>query len=271
MSRIRQTPLHDDLTNNDDPLRPVIAVAHDRIGNFSIPTHSHLRAQLIYATDGVMQISTANSTWIVPPQQAVWVPSGVEHSATNTRSIALRTLYIHPQAAAKLPLSCCVVSVPPLLRELILYAVTLSQDYDPDSFEARLMAVIPEFLSTLEEEPLQLPLPEDKRLRTITDALMEEPADKHSLTYWGNHVGASERTLSRHFRSETGISFHEWRQRLRLLWSITRLSVGKPVTSVAYELGYASPSAFIAMFRRELGHPPKRYLHKYMGNVQTTR
>jgi AraC-like DNA-binding protein/mannose-6-phosphate isomerase-like protein (cupin superfamily) len=266
----RQNILHDTLSNNPDPRLPVIAVAHDRPDNFNTPFHHHLRAQLVYATAGVMRVSTETATWVVPPQQAVWIPSNVEHTAVSNSPLALRTLYIHPDAASKLADICCVLSVPPLLREMILYAVTLPQDYAPDSAEARLMAVIPDLLSTLEPEPLQLPLPSDRRLRTITDALMEDPADKHSLAYWANHVGASERTLSRHFRNETGISFNDWRQRLRLLWSITLLSSEKSVTAVAYELGYESPSSFIAMFRRELGLPPKRYLQLHEQGSQTS-
>jgi AraC-like DNA-binding protein/mannose-6-phosphate isomerase-like protein (cupin superfamily) len=267
MPETRQIHLHDDRANDDNPLRSVLCVAHDRPERFSIPAHSHLRAQLVYAADGVMRVSTVNATWVVPPQQAVWVPSGVEHSMSNTNPIALRTLYLHPQAAAELPRSCCVLTIPPLLREMILYATALDQDYSPDSPEARLMSVIPDLLSTLEPEPLQLPLPVDRRLRTITDALIEEPAEKHSLANWAEHVGASERTLSRHFRSETGISFHEWRQRLHLLLAITHLSEGDSVTSVAYDLGYESPSAFIAMFRRKLGFPPMRYIKNQSGNT----
>lgn len=263
MSSNRQQHPHDELANNDNALRPILAVAHDRAGNFSMPLHRHLRAQLVYATSGVIRVSTENSTWIVPPQQAVWVPSEVEHSTTNNSGMSLRTLYIHPQAASMLSESCRVVTVSPLLREMILHAVTLPQDYLPDSFEARFMSLFPDILSTLEPEPLQLPLPIDRRLRTITDTLMEQPDNKSSLGFWADHVGASERTLSRHFRDETGISFNEWRQRLRLLWSITLLSEGDSVTSVAYELGYSNPSAFIAMFRRELGHSPKRYLNLY--------
>ncbi len=250
----------DDAANNAEPLRPVIAVAHDRPGFFSFPTHSHLRAQLVFSAAGVIRVESNNFAWVVPPQQAVWVPSEVEHSMSNTGPIALRTLYLHPSAAQNLPSTCCVFTIPPLLRELILHVVTLPQDYSPDSPQARLMSTVPDLLSTLESEPLHLPLPVDRRLRTITDALMLNPADKNPLEHWSKEVGASERTIIRHFRSETGVSFNEWRRRLRLLWSITLLSESSTVTSVAYELGYASPSAFIAMFRRELGCSPKRYL-----------
>jgi AraC-like DNA-binding protein len=46
---------------------------------------------------------------------------------------------------------------------------------------------------------------------------------------------------------------------LRLLEAVRRMAAGAPVTHVALDLGYASPSAFAAMFRKTLGVPPSRY------------
>jgi len=262
MSRTRQTQLHHELSNNRDSALPVVAVSQDRPANFDIPAHAHLRAQLIYATDGVMRVSTREATWVVPPQQAVWIPSYVEHATVSLGPLAFRTLYIHPEVAQGLPQKCCVLTIPSLLRELIVHAVTLPQRYEPEGADARIMAVIPDLLKTLEPETLHLPLPKDKRVQAITESLMTNPADKQSLSDWAEKVGASERTLSRHFRSETGLSFNAWRQRLRLLWSISMLSEDRPVSAIAYELGYDSPSAFIAMFRRELGRSPRRYMQE---------
>jgi AraC-like DNA-binding protein len=61
---------------------------------------------------------------------------------------------------------------------------------------------------------------------------------------------------------ETGMTFGAWRERLRLTAAVARLGEGEPVTAVAYDLGYQSPSAFIAMFRRSLGDTPGRYLKR---------
>ena len=249
--------------DNEDLFRPVIAIAHDRPETFEVPAHQHFRAQLVYASEGVMRVRTEHATWIVPPQQAVWVPAGITHSVINESSVAFRTLYLHPKVSVDLHAECCVLNVPALLRELILY-VTNAPAKESSSIETRLMKLIPELLATLEPEPLQLPLPSDRRLKVITDALMSNPGDERSLSDWTKSVGASERTLERHFRKELGMSFRKWRQHLRLLSAVTLLSDGMSVTAVAYELGYASPSAFIAMFRGKIGHPPKRYLQSHM-------
>lgn len=259
MSNIRQDNDWDRFGEDEDAGRPVIAVAHDRPADFEVPAHSHFRAQLVYAPEGVMRVRTDTATWIVPPQQAVWVPPGVKHSVINESAIAFRTLYLHPNVSSNLFEECCVLNIPALLRELILYIGRPAEAGSPD-LQKRLMMLVPELLASLEPEPLQLPLPRDRRLRNITDALLDNPADNRGLKDWTTVAGASERTLERLFRSELGMGFQQWRQLLRLLTAVTLLSEGMQVTTVAVELGYASPSAFIAMFRSRMGKSPGQYL-----------
>ena len=257
MSISRQDIQRDRHGDDEDLNSPVIAVAHDRPETFEVPPHEHFRAQLVYASEGVMRVRTEKATWIVPPQQAVWVPPGITHSVINESAVAFHALYLHPNVTEDLHKECCVLNVPALLRELILY---VTDEEEVSTLYARLTSLIPALLATLEPEPLQLPLPTDRRLQTICDALMEDPGDKRTLKDWTDRVGASERTLERHFHDELGMSFRKWRQHLRLMSAIKLLSDGMSVTAVAYELGYASSSAFIAMFRDKIGHPPRRYL-----------
>lgn len=259
MSITRQPEQRDHHGDDEDRRRPVIAVAHDRPETFEVPPHEHYRAQLVYASEGVMRVRTQNATWIVPPQQAVWVPPGITHSVINESSVAFRTLYLHPAICGELHTECCVLNVPPLLREMILQLSDHGRE-QPAALTEKLVALVPEILACLEPEPLQLPLPTDRRLQVITNTLMDEPSDDRSLQDWAGIVGASERTLERHFRRELGMNFRKWRQHLRLLSAVTMLSEGKSVTSIAYELGYASPSAFIAMFRSKIGQSPGQYL-----------
>lgn len=171
----------------------------------------------------------------------------------------MRTLYIKPNAAPGLPRECCVVSVPPLLRELILYAVTLPRLYQLNSPEERIMNIILDLIQSLRVAPLDLPIPRDARLQKIFWALTEDPADNRTLEEWGSKVGATSRTLARLFRSETGMSFRQWRQQIRILEALRRLGGQEPVTTVALELGYDSPSAFIAMFKKALAKTPGQY------------
>jgi AraC-like DNA-binding protein/mannose-6-phosphate isomerase-like protein (cupin superfamily) len=243
-----------------DPKRPIVALAQDMDVPRYYPWHSHFRAQLAYASEGVMRVSTTEGTWLVVPQQAVWIPAGTEHEVFAKGPIATRFLYLHPDACDGLPRNCRVLGISGLLRELILRVVAYGNQQPVGLAEARLMAVIPDELRALEPEPLYLPLPHDARLRAVTDVLAAEPSQGRSLAAWASAAGASESTLARLFIKETGMTFGAWRQRLRLVTAVARLAEGQAVTTVAYDLGYESPSAFIAMFRRNLGHTPGRYL-----------
>ena len=243
----------------EDVPRPVVALATDYPAGHVIAPHRHRRAQLVHAAAGVMAVSTESGTWVVPPRRAVLVPALTEHSIRTHGRVAMRTLYIDPDAAPWLPRECRVVGVPPLLRELILEAMRAPPLYPENGPETRLMAVILDRIRALRVAPLHLPLPADRRLRRLTGAIAEAPGDNRTLNEWAAVAGASSRTLARLFVAETGMTFGQWRQQARLLAALTRLAGGQPVTTVAFDLGYDSPSAFIAMFKRALGETPGRY------------
>jgi len=126
----------------------------------------------------------------------------------------------------------------------------------------RLLGVIMDEISAAAPAPWSLPLPRDKRLKKVTQALIKDPSDGRSLEEFSKTAGASPRSLARLFEAHTGMTFGAWRKRLRLLSAMTLLQEGAPVTSVAYETGYHSPGAFIAMFKRATGLPPGRYFRQ---------
>jgi AraC-like DNA-binding protein len=214
---------------------------------------------LVYASRGVLTVTTDHGIWVVPPQRAVWVPAGVSHEVGTAGAASLCTLYIDRSAVAGLPEDCCVVAVSPLLREMILHAVTISDGYDRKSAEGRFIDVLLDQVRGLPVQPLHLPAPSDRRLQSIAHALTTTPADTRSLDTWAKTVGASARTLARLFVAETGMTFGQWRQQARLLEALRLLAAGQPVTTVALDLGYESQSAFIAMFKKALGTTPGRY------------
>ncbi|KAA3629271.1 MAG: AraC family transcriptional regulator [Proteobacteria bacterium] len=239
--------------------RPVTFRSRDYDGPHIVAMHTHRRAQLLYASRGVMQVHTPRGIWVVPPQRAVWLPPATEHAVSSPGPLALRNLYFEPGCCAELPAACCVVTVSPLLRELILYAVSLEPLYDEAGAAGRLMQVIVDQIKILPIAPLHLPLPEEPRIRSITLALQHDPADTKSLEEWGHRVGASARTLARLFQRETGYTFGQWRQQVRLLAALEGLAQGQSVAAVAAGLGYEKQSAFIAMFKKALGKTPGRF------------
>jgi AraC-like DNA-binding protein len=244
--------------------RPVFALGVTYADGQRIPLHRHRTAQLIAAASGVMTVTTPDGRFVVPPQRGVWVPPLTEHRIRMTGDVAMRTVYIARPLSAKLPNACCVVQVTPLLRELILRAVSFRRHYRKTGPEARIAALIVDELKSARVAPLHLPLPADARAQRLTRALQADPGDQRSLAALAETSGASPRTLARIFRRETGMSFGAWRQQLRLLRALERLAAGDAVTTVALDLGYESPSAFIAMFRRALGMSPGRYFSDRM-------
>lgn len=240
--------------------KSIVGYAVDYAAGHSTGRHAHDRAQLVHGEKGVMTVRTDDGAWVVPPSYAVWVPARVIHEVRAAGAVAMRTLYLRADSGVPVGPRCRVVRVPPLVRELIARVVRLPEDYPDAGAESRLVAVLADELIDLPAAPLDLPLPRDRRAAAVAEALIAAPADNRDLEAWGRSVGASDRTLARLFRAETGLTFGRWRQRRRLLAALERLAAGEPVTAVALDLGYDSPSAFIAMFRKALGAPPTRYL-----------
>lgn len=245
-----------------DPALPVIPLAMQVNQAGCAAPHAHPRGQLIYASCGVMRVVCGRDIWVVPPSQAVWVPPGIEHEVYFPGEASLRNLFIDPSVSTGLPKDCTVLKVSPLLRELILKAVVIGDNYVPGSPGYRLMMVILDELRQSEPTALHLPMARDERLLRVMEAMLKNPGDNRELDELAMFAGASSRTLSRLFVRETGLTFGAWRKRLLLQEAIDRLGKGQNVTSVAFELGYQSLSAFIEMFRQSLGVSPGQYLRQ---------
>ena len=242
-----------------------------------IDWHDHAVNQLCCPLRGVLEISTPLGVWVVPSHRAVWIPAGVPHAHRAYGATEMRTL-VFPQTVNPLRLDRpTVLATDPLLREVIV-ALSEGQDADEngrpeaeaepgrppaDELDAtqrhHLELVALDHLRRVEELAFSLPAPQDDRLRAVAALLTADPADERSLAELGRVVGAAERTLSRLFRTELGMSFPQWRGHLRLQRALTLLAAGTSVTTVAGLCGFRSPSAFIDAFRRAFGTTPGHY------------
>ncbi len=228
-----------------------------------IDWHFHAEHQLIYPGRGVLQVSTPLGVWAVPPHRAVWIPAGVEHSHRAHGPVQMHSLVFAREVNPLRLDRPAVLAAGPLLREVIM---ALTGEPELDARQRRnLERVALDRLRTVQELPLCLPSPSDDRLRAITEILSADPADDRTLAQLGREVGAGERTLSRLFREQTGMTFPQWRGQLRLQHALTLLAGGTAVTAVAAGCGYRSASAFIEAFRQAFGHTPGRYQKELSG------
>lgn len=244
--------------NLDDAPRQVAVLARGLPINHHIPLHMHRRGQLLHAVNGIMRVETAQAAWILPPARALWLPPQWPHSVTMRSHVDMRTVYIAPAACAGLPVEPVLVEISGLLRELILALLEEPSDYEEAGRGGIVAKLMLTELARLPERPLAVPMPRDPRALRVARALLDNSSIEHDLDRWADRAGASRRTLARLFRSETGLSFSEWRARLRAIDGLARLADGASVAETAASVGYASPSAFTAMIRRTLGGPPRR-------------
>ncbi len=243
----------------DDAPADVVCKAVDYAADTVIAPHRHARHQLVYAMHGLMVVMSGHGRWVVPSTRALWMPAGTEHAVRAIGALQMRSLYVRTGAIAHMPIRPSVVEVGPLLGELIRSAAQIPWDHAADSRDGRLMRLILDELQALPALPLHLPEPRDPDLRTICSALERHPEDPSTLAEWARRLGLDSKTIQRRFRREMDLTFGQWRQQVRLLRGLERLAAGEKIIDVAVALGYDSPSAFTAMFRRQFGQPPSQF------------
>jgi AraC-like DNA-binding protein len=221
--------------------------------------HRHPWAQFSYAVSGVLEVVTDGARYMAPPLHAVWVPAGTPHAVHRFEGTEIRSLYVDPAVLGDAGAGCRVVTVTPLLRELIRSFGEYPVEYDEAGEQGRLVAVLLDQLAHAPEADLALPRPGDARLRRICRELEAHPDSARTLAEHAARLGVSEKTLSRLFLRQTGLSFRAWRQRLRILAALPMLERGDRVTDVAVACGYDSMSAFIAAFRWFTGATPGEF------------
>jgi AraC-like DNA-binding protein/quercetin dioxygenase-like cupin family protein len=253
------------LTAEQEPFLVARALSTTYSSGYVLHPHTHATHQLLFASSGAMTVTADRTTWMIPPGRAVLIPAGIQHAIRMWGEVAMRSLYFpvsFPGTVGRvlyLPIfgtTCRVISVSPLLRELILRVAELAALDSRVDAEARLMSVLMDELESAHIEPLVLPMPADLRAVKAAEWVLQNPAGGSTTTALARRCGLSERTLERLFRAETGMRFGLWRQKAKLLESIRVLVEGGSVTDAALESGYSSVSAYIAAFKQTFGCTP---------------
>lgn len=221
--------------------------------------HAHDWHQLTFASGGNLEVHTAGMRSLIPADGAIWVPAGLEHRELMHAPVSVRSLYVAPGAMPDAVPTSRTLGVSPLLREMILHITREGALDRRTARQARLIDVLIDLVADMPEVPMQLPTPHDPRARRLIALLEGEPGRDVPIAALAREAGASPRTIERIFLRETSMSVGEWRRRFRLLHGLAMLEGGATVTETAFEIGYATVSAFSAAFRRQFGCPPTRW------------
>ncbi|GAB2734114.1 AraC family transcriptional regulator [Kitasatospora kifunensis] len=245
MSEIRHTP---------------VAATHtqSREGGDVIDRHRHDDHQLIYVSSGVLAIRTEQGSWIASNDRALWIPAYTWHEHRFYGHSQFHTVGF-PTKGAALPLTArtpTVIAVDALVRELL---IALTSTTLTPAETRHIQAVLRDRLRRVAMQPITLPDPNDQRLADacrIVEADLQRPC---SLSWLAHRVHTSERTLSRLFREEFGMTFPQWRTRTRIFTAMVMLAEGATVTDTAHACGWATTSAFVHTFAQTMGATPGTY------------
>lgn len=238
----------------------IVATGNEYPERHKVPRHRHRRSQFLYAANGIMVVATDAGRWIVPPERAVWIPSGVHHEVTALGPVSTRSLYIEPELSAALPTACRVLGVSPLVRNLLLEAVDLPLKHEKGSRAELILSLLVREIERAPVLPLDIPFPADAQLAARCRAYLEHPSPHETIDDWARDLAMSRRTFTRVFRAETGLSFAVWCRQACIFAALPRLAKGESITTLAFDFGYESASAFATMFKRVMGVAPSRYL-----------
>lgn len=246
-----------------DPRRGVLisTLAYEYPRGFHVNEHAHGSDQLIYAIRGVMHVVAGQGVWLIPPHFGLWIPARTYHSIKMPEAVSMRTLYMRRGLAPRLPPSCTVFHITPLLRELIVETVRMKELRMRDRLHCAIRDVLVAQLESASPMPTTVTIPQDPRARAISDVVMTNPAERRSLAILCDSVGASVRTIQRVFRREVGSDFEFWRRQVRLMRAVELLVSGRSVKEAGFALGYRQPTAFVEMFRGILGTTPGAWIH----------
>jgi AraC-like DNA-binding protein len=245
-----------------NPSKPVISYSTHIYNGMCGEAHAHPRAQLIYASKGVTKVITPDSVWMVTPLQAIWVPGMVEHQVCFLDHVEVRNIFLDPSVTAQLPAVCFAFDVNPFFRELVLRIMQFDTSRSITAPEQRILQVLLDEISNLQPATLNLPIGNDARVNMITETLIRNVGQELTLEEAAALACVSSRTLSRLFVAETGMTYRDWCIKLKLLEAIRRLGAGDAISTIAYELGYESTSAFTYMFRKCIGKTPGEFVRK---------
>ncbi len=261
---------HAEMIKDFDP-GPGISVAtleYEYAAGHHVTEHAHGSDQLIYATRGVMEVSSGQNIWWIPPHFALWISAGTYHRIRMPSAVSMRTLYIHPGLVSGFSSGCAVLHVSPLLRELILETVHLGKLRTRSRSERALRDLTFLHLTRATRAPMRITIPTDQRALSVARSVLDDPGESMPMKVLCARAGVSTRTIQRLFQKEVGSDFETWRRQVRLIKAVELLISGFSVKEVAFAVGYSQPSPFVEAFRSTYGMTPRVWGLSHRGIAQ---
>lgn len=227
-----------------------------REGGDVIDRHRHDDHQLIYVSSGVLAIRTEHGSWVAANDRALWVPANTWHEHRFHGQSRFHTVGFPARDTPLAVRTPTVIAVDALLRELL---IALTGAALTPSETRHIHAVLRDRLRRVETQPVSLPAAHDQRLKDACRIVEDDLRRPRTLAWLANRVHTSERTLSRLFRDEFGMTYPQWRTRTRVFAAMVMLAEDAGVTDTAHACGWATTSAFVDTFAHMMGTTPGAY------------
>ncbi len=225
--------------------------------NSIYPNHLHDYGEFNFCYRGVLNIQINEKHFLVPPQYGLWLPPRIEHIASNDDEVMHCSLYILSEYCDGLPTEPTILILNPLIRSILWYLQEKSVIDLTSNKDKRLLQVLVDQLSEMPKVASYLPMTNHRILKPILHFLDKEPNSSLSLPDLAKQFNTTERTLIRHSKKELGMTLSEWKQRLRIIKSLSLLdTTDYTIESIAFELGYNSASAFSSVFKKLMKMSP---------------
>jgi AraC-like DNA-binding protein len=234
--------------------------------------HSHEVHQIEYALQGVVEVETDAGHYLLPPQQAAWIPAGLEHQAVMNPDVKTVAVMFDAQMIPGSGNRARIIAVSPLIREMMIYALrwpidrgagSAVDDGVADGFFRTLAHLVTEALD--HEAPLSLPTSEHP---IVAAALAYTKVHLDSVTAddVSRAVAVSERTLRRLFSDTLGLSWRTYLLHARMLRAMALLAApGQSVQATSSAVGFDSLSSFTRSFSQFCGETPSAYRKRVAG------
>ena len=249
--------------------RPVVIIKmQEQVPDWELELHQHPKNQFVVTLNGLMTLETEQGIWIVPPNSALWIPAFTPHVGKSYGYSSGYVVFIDRELGIDIPNDFQMYQISDFLKALLLRAEQIPFEYETAQDQRLMQCLIDEIISA-PQQFFYLPMPQDLRLKKISQTVLQHPEQNLSLAAWAERCCMSERSMTRAFQAATGMSINQWRKKLHILLALQWLSEGSAVQRIADRLGYDSDTSFILMFKKIMQVSPKRYFKTHLQHARS--